>query len=279
MEFARAVKAVDPRARLIMVGYWRFNASLSDMLEIAGPWIDGVTDRATSEEALRNDLAILSAYNKAHNRALFLCNTEWLAATDMKGAVPDALNRPAQDLSGTLQNRQIRWGYALNAAAQLLTFQRLGDRFLFATFNNLVNTWGQNVIESAKEGIWLSASGRVFEAMTASPATWPLRQSVRHPLPTVLCQPAWDRDKTRLVLQVINYGSESIDAVFDLGAVGFRPTEARRIELSADSLQARNTFADPDAVRRVERSERLDHPAVYETALVPYSLTLVVLSR
>jgi alpha-N-arabinofuranosidase len=279
VEFARAVKAVDPQARLVMVGYWRFNPSLAQMLEIAGEWIDGVTDRATSEEVLRQDLAVLAAYNKAHGRSLFLCNTEWLAATDLKGVVPDALNRPAQDLSGTLQNRQIRWGYALNAAAQLLTFQRLGGGFLFATFNNLVNTWGQNVIESAKEGIWLSAAGRVFEAMAGLPASWPLGQTVRHSPPGIVSQPAWNRDRTQLVLQVINYGPEAVEAGFDLGALGFRPGAARRIELRAESLQARNTFADPDAVRREDRTEHLDHPAAYTTALAPYSLTLVVLSR
>ena len=279
VEFARAVKAVDPQAHLVMVGYWPFNDSLAEMLDVAGEWIDGVTDRATAEEALRKDLDVLAAYNKAHGRSLFLCNTEWLAATDMKGALPGALNRPAQDLSGTLQNRQIRWGYALNAAAELLTFQRLGGDFLFADFNNMANTWGQNVIECAKEGVWLSAAGRAIELMTASPAAWPLKQMVRAAQPGILSQAAWDKNKERLVLEIINFNADSIDAAFDLGALGFPPRRAAVSTLAADSLQARNTLADPNAIRREDRTERLDGRAHYSATVPPYSLTLVILSR
>jgi hypothetical protein len=249
------------------------------MLDVAGEWIDGVTDRATAEEALRKDLDVLAAYNKAHGRSLFLCNTEWLAATDMKGALPGALNRPAQDLSGTLQNRQIRWGYALNAAAELLTFQRLGGDFLFADFNNMANTWGQNVIECAKEGVWLSAAGRAIELMTASPAAWPLKQMVRAAQPGILSQAAWDKNKERLVLEIINFNADSIDAAFDLGALGFPPRRAAVSTLAADSLQARNTLADPNAIRREDRTERLDGRTHYSAAVPPYSLTLVILSR
>ena len=279
VEFAKAVKAVDPQARLVMVGYWRFNDSLAAMLDIAGEWIDGVTDRATAEDALRKDLDVLAAYNKAHGRSLFLCNTEWLAATDMKGAVPDALNRPAQDLSGTLQNRQIRWGYALNAAAELLTFQRLGGDFLFADFNNLANTWGQNVIECAKEGVWLSAAGRVFELMTGSPAAWPLKQVVRSERAGIVSQAAWDKDKERVVLEILNFNAGKIETAFDFKALGFAPRRASVSTLAADSLQARNTLADPGAVRRADRTDRLDGRAIYSAAVPPFSLTLVVLSR
>ncbi len=279
VEFARAVKAVDPQARLVMVGYWRFNDSLAEMLDIAGEWIDGVTDRATAEEALRRDLAVLAGYNKAHGRSIFLCNTEWLAATDMRGAVPGALNRPAEDLSGTLQNRQIRWGYALNAAAQLFTYQRLGGDFLFADFNNLANTWGQNVIECAKEGVWLSAAGRVFEMMTASPAAWPLKQAVRKAQPGIVSQAAWDKDKKRLVLEIINFKAENVEAAFDLAGLEFAPRQARISTLRADSMQVRNTFADPDAIRREDRTERLKGRTNYAAALPSFSLTLIVLSR
>jgi hypothetical protein len=279
VEFAKAVKAVTPDARLVMVGYWRFNESLAAMLDIAGEWIDGITDRATSEEALRKDLDVLAAYNKSHGRSIFLCNTEWLAATDMKGTVPDALNRPGQDLDGTLQNREIRWGYALNAAAQLLTFQRLGGDFLFADFNNLANTWGQNVLECAKEGVWLSAAGRVFELLTGSPAAWPLKQTVRAGQAGIVSQTAWDKDKKQLVLEIINYNVRAVQAVFDFTALGFAPRQARISTLAASSLQARNTRTDPDAVRRTDRTARLDEQARFAVEAPAYSVTHIVLSR
>jgi hypothetical protein len=57
----------------------------------------------------------------------------------------------------------------LNAARQLLLFQRPGGDFVFANFNNLADTWGQNFVEGAKEGAWLSAAERVFELCSRSP--------------------------------------------------------------------------------------------------------------
>ena len=62
----------------------------------------------------------------------------------------------------------------MNAAWQLLVFQRLGGDFVLANFNNMANTWGQNVLECPKEGVYLSAAGRVFELFSRSPAAWPL---------------------------------------------------------------------------------------------------------
>jgi hypothetical protein len=53
----------------------------------------------------------------------------------------------------------------MNAAAQILLIQRLGGDLAFTNFNNLANTWGQNVVECSKVAVWLSAAGRVFELM------------------------------------------------------------------------------------------------------------------
>ena len=144
------------------------------MLEISGEHIDIITDRALSEEQLRNNLKIISEYNKKHDRDIRLCNTEWIAPRKDVPVVPYGLNRhPGSQLER--HNRLIRWKYAMNVANALMTFQTLGGEFQFANFNNMANTGGQNVIECPKEKVYLSASGKIFELMSRSPAAWPLR--------------------------------------------------------------------------------------------------------
>jgi len=276
VEFGKAIKATDPSVKLVMIGYG-FEPYLSRMLEIAGEWIDGITDRALAENSLRRDLEVIGAYNRAHGRSVFLCNTEWISWQTVKEVQPSANLKPGEELEGTLQNREVRWGYAMTAVAELLLFQRLGGDFLFANFNNLVNTWGQNVIECAKEGVWLSAAGRAIELLTGSPAAWPLAHSVKRGHPNILFQPAWDREKRNLVLHVLNFGGERVEGLFDLRALGFRAGGAEVSILWADSLQVRNTLAKPDAVRRADRAERLKDSRSFKLDIPACSVCRVVL--
>jgi alpha-L-arabinofuranosidase len=276
VEFSRAIKAIDPTVKLVMIGYG-FERYLDRMLETAGQWIDGITDRALAEDALRRDLEVIDAYNRAHGRSIFLCNTEWISQQTVGEVLPGARLDPGEELEGTLQNREVRWGYAMTAVAELLLFQRLGGDFLFANFNNLANTWGQNVIESAKEGAWLSAAGRAFELLTRSPAAWPLAYSVKAGHPDIIFQPAWDRDKKNLVLQILNFGGGQVGGIFDLRAIGFYAREAEVSTLLADSLQARNTLSNPEAVRRADRTENLKSADRFRWAVPPRSVSLVVL--
>jgi alpha-L-arabinofuranosidase len=276
VEFSRAIKAVDPTVKLVMIGYG-FERYLEQMLEIAGVRVDGITDRVLTEGSLRRDLDVIGAYNRSHGRSLFLCNTEWLALQTVAEALPGVRLEPGEELEGTIQNREIRWGYALNAASELLLFQRLGGDFLFANFNNLANTWGQNVIECAKEGVWLSAAGRVFELLSRSPAAWPVYYSVKTGHPDILFQPAWNKEKTNLILQILNFGGRQVETVFDLQAIGFRARKAEVSTLSADSLRARNTLLDPEAVRREDRKESLKKRGPFLLEVPPRSIVLAVL--
>jgi alpha-N-arabinofuranosidase len=276
VQFAKAIRAVDPTVKLVMIGYG-FEPYLVQMLEIAGEWIDGITDRALAEDALRQDLEVIGAYNRAHGRSLFLCNTEWISWQTVKEVLPSAILKPGEELEGTLQNREVRWGYAMTAAAELLLFQRLGGDFLFGNFNNLANTWGQNVIECAKEGVWLSAAGRVFELLTGSPAAWPLAHSIRRGRPNILFQAAWDRDKKNLVLQILNFGREKTRLAVDWQALGFKARQAEVTSLWTGSLQAQNTLANPEAIRRTDRTEKLKGGSSFKWDIPACSVSLVVL--
>jgi alpha-L-arabinofuranosidase len=177
----------------------------------------------------------------------------------------------------TLQNREIRWKYAMNLARQLLLFQRLGGDFVFSNFNNTANTWGQNVIECAKEGVYLSASGRVLELMTRSPAAWPLRIEGMPETTELVAQAAWDADRKALVLVAINYLGNEQPFAFDLSSLDFKPKTAEATTLWAESLLSFNSLSRPDAVQRRDEERRLDGSAVVELTVPPYSVVHVVL--
>lgn len=275
-EFAQAMKAAGPGIKLVMVGYWRFHAFLPEMLEIAGPHIDFVTDRELDEGYLRGVLETLRAYNAKSGRNIRLCNTEWLAPSEDVPVALDAAEQASGGLKATLQNRQIRWRYAMNAAKQLLVFQRLGGEFVFANFNNLANTWGQNVIECPKEGCYLSATGRVFELFSACPAAWPLRLESGVADSGVVTQAAWDAPRERLILIALNYRREKTEILWDLSQLPIDAAGATVTVLSAPSAASFNTLENPDAVEKSEKKAKLAGHTMSFT-LPPNSVVMAVI--
>jgi alpha-L-arabinofuranosidase len=117
----------------------------------------------------------------------------------------------------------------------------------------------------------------MMEMMTRSPAAWPLEHRARKADPNIVFLAAWDKDKASLILQVLNFGKESVQASFDVKALGFAPRRAKIAVLWADSLQARNTLADPGAVRSEERTASFGETAHFNADLKPCSMTLITL--
>jgi alpha-N-arabinofuranosidase len=274
IEFSKAVKKVDPAVKLVMVGYWRYNLQLAKMLEIAGEHIDCITDRSADS----HDLEIINAYNAKHYRHITLCNTEWGLPDDPPGIAPGAINRPPR-LEERSRYRNIQWGYAMNGAAMLSFFQRLGGDFEFANFNNMANSWGQNVIECAKEGVYLSAPGRVFELLSRSPAAWPLKyESANAKDGSLLIQPAWDRDKKRVVIAALNYRHERATVQFDLSQLHYEAGNAEIQCLYADSRAAINTLSDPGRIKRKDSTLAVNSSQL-SIELPAYSVTHVVLGK
>jgi hypothetical protein len=85
-----------------------------------------ITDRALIENELNHDVAIINEYNRQNGTHITLSNTEWLAPLDWSESSLDALNMQKSPNQMTLQEHEISWNYAMNAARQLLLFQRLG---------------------------------------------------------------------------------------------------------------------------------------------------------
>ena len=184
VDFAKAMKAVDPDIELMMMTYSFSNNEyyIDQQLEIAGPYIDYIIARSGGAQFVSRTLAKIRAYNAKHGTHIRLTNTEWLSPSSS----PEPFDDPAipqfhawrpkteTDYRNVMSFRQIRWFYALNGAARLMDYLSYGGEYYLANFNNCVNTWGQNVIEAAKEGAWLSPMGEVFKFFAPREELYPL---------------------------------------------------------------------------------------------------------
>lgn len=188
VDFAKAMKAVDPDIELMMMTYSFSNSEyyIDQQLEIAGPYVDYIIARNGGPQFVSRTLAKIRAYNEKHGTHIKLTNTEWLSPS----ASPEPFDDPAipqfhawrpktePDYRAVLSFRQIRWFYALNGAARLMDYLSYGGEYYLANFNNCVNTWGQNVIEASKEGAWLSPMGEVFKFFASREDRYPLATSM-----------------------------------------------------------------------------------------------------
>jgi alpha-N-arabinofuranosidase len=278
VEYSKAMKSVDPGIQLVMVGYGWFNMNLKEMLDIAGPHIDLITDRAGSESTLKKDLRIIAEYNKLHGTKIRLCNTEWMAPLIGLGATAEALRLRQSQREMTRQEHQITWNYALNTAFQLLTFQRIGGEFEFSNFNNLANTWGQNIIECPKEKVFISAVGRVFEMMSKSQAAWILKTDTLTNLKGIYTQSAISGDKKNLIIYLLNYLPSQPEISFDLSAFNPDAKEANIKTLFAEGPLSANTYLRPNQIKSSGQKIRIRNSKKPVFTLLPWSLTEITIS-
>ncbi len=296
VEYSRVMKTVDPKIKLVMVGYWRFNNNLKEMLDIAGKYIDVVTDRATGEADLNKDLDIIRGYNALNGTHITLSNTEWLAPLDWSKTSLDALNMQKSPNQMTLQEHEISWNYAMNTARQLLLFQRLGGDFEFATFNNLGNTWGQNIIECTKDTVFISAAGRIFELMSRSPLKWVIQADTIKNLTGVYIQAGLSRridltpgpspalaaltgeGSSKLIIYVLNYRSDSPDIKLELKGIPVDPKSAILRCVSAAGPLSSNTYRSPNEIKTSEKKISLKNAKTPIFNLLPWSVTEITLT-
>ena len=170
VRFAREMRLADPSIEFMMAAYPYPTEHLADMLDICGEDIQYVAYREGKPEFVAGVLETLRAWNRAHGKNIRLVNTEWLAPCDS----PEPFEDPEVDTDfewrGVITNdyrkticfHERSWNYALNGAHRILDYVSYGGEFALANFNNLCNTWGQNLIEASADRAWLSCMGEIF---------------------------------------------------------------------------------------------------------------------
>lgn len=238
--YSRTMKTVDPTIKIGMISYCSSLEALERMVEIAGMDIDFLADRGFEERDLQSKLAIIRRFNEAHGTSIRYCNTEWLP---LNGA--DVYNMVPR--SETRQNKCFmfsKWSYALDAAATMMMWQRYGQDIDFINFNNLANTHSQSVIETPKEGAYITSAGMMMHRFATTEAYRTLVLEGYHPTraDSIQVQLSVNRDGTALVLNLLNRTEEDGTAEIDLSAFDVAQGEVSGVLLSADSLLSMNTL-------------------------------------
>jgi hypothetical protein len=269
-EFAKAMRGVDPTIKIMMEYYSHGLEWLPQMLDIAGPQIDMVIHRDGSPAFVQKALTVLREYNRRNGASIRQVNTEWLADVSSPGPLPDPGVPQHYEWTGQITNDHLRnlayrqgcWFYALNAVSQLMDYLSYGGEFHLANFNNCVNTWGQNIIESGKEGAWLSPCGRVFEFLGRDlDVQYPVQTTAPPGVtPMLRAQACASADGGTVTVFVVNLATEpqAIALALPSGLVAdkaemlFAPDRLSRATPAGDEVRRESLAPDADGMWRMK---------------------------
>ena len=278
VRYSKAMKAVDPMIKIGLQTYGgrperkiQFCEKLADMLQIAGKDVDFLADRRDAEAGMDKLLSVMRDYNAKNGTSIRYCDTEWLALD------PGFEQRFEKEVTPCFIFG--KWFYALKICKSFLSWQRRGGDVMFVNFNNLANTHSQCVIETPKEGVYLTAAGKVFELLSRSPSAWALTLSGYAPkvADEFQVQSAWDKTRRQLVLSIVNRTEKPRTADFDLAELKRTFRLATVSELSGDGFFAMNSLSQQDAVRRSDRIVEATISTNYVLTVPAYSFTQIVL--
>ena len=262
--YSKAMKAVDPTIKIGMISYCFGDAALEKMVGIAGEHIDFLADRGFDEKDLENKIRIITDYNKAHKTNIKYCNTEWLP---LNGA--DVYNMVPRSETKTNKCYMFsKWSYALDAAATLMMWQRHGDIVDFVNFNNLANTHSQSVIETAKEGAYITAPGMMMHRFAKTKAYRTLKIEDYHPDRTdpLQIQLSETEDGGALVINILDRAEEDDTLQLDLSVFDVADGEYPGVMLHGDSLISMNRYNDTQ-VKESPASVTVRNGVVYADVL------------
>ncbi|MBS1574811.1 MAG: hypothetical protein JST09_05865 [Bacteroidetes bacterium] len=274
-KFAKALKEKDPTIKIAAGNYWIFNRKFKEMLEIYGPYVDLITNRGGTTDEMRNDLVILNEYNKAHNKNIQLCHTEFRAPLRRHENKVDGLNQVENSGSETLFTMAATWEYAMNTVDQYIEFQNMGSQFFTANFTNLSDGWGENLINTPKEGTYLSAAGVVYSLMNSLDIAYPLDVKMEKGNKDIVIQAAWNKERNKLTLVVLNFSAKVEKTVVDLRNFKQKfESSGTAYKIAPPSGKSFNSTEKPNEIKlekfiqKTGRKLQLDLPAMSLYALV-----------
>lgn len=246
--FAKAMKAKDPTIKIAMGNYWVFNKKFKEMLNIAGPYIDLITNRGGTIEEMHQDIVILSEYNKKHGTNIKLCHTEFRAPITRNEGNTDGLNQKETG-DETLFNASVRWKFAMNAVEQYIAYQNMGGHFFTANYTNLSDGWGECLINIPKEGTYLNAAGVAFSLMNSLDIVYPQVVEFEKADPNLVVQAAWNKERDKLTLVILNFNSSSQKLRVDYSQLHKKLKLDKSFRISPESGLSFNSLENPEKIK------------------------------
>lgn len=263
VRYSKAMKAVDPTIKIGMITY-DFNEKVPEMLEIAGKHIDFFADRDDQTDGrLEHLISLLNDYNSKNGTGIKYCNTEWqvhpYGSPNPKEQVDE---RFLYGHKTKIKRAMVlgTWYCGLKAAGYLMHWQRQGEMVDFVNFNNLSNTHGQAVIETPKEGAYLTSPGKVYELLSRTPGRRPLiiegYEAKRNDM--IQGQAAYSLTSDTLVVYALNRSDTATVMEFDFSLLKKNFSVVNISMLDADDIFARNKIDMPCEIRRTDRVEKIN---------------------
>jgi len=273
IRYSEAMKAVDPTIQIGLCTYHDLKFLVREMLDICGHAVDFLADRMCEPDNRARKLEILREYNAETGHNIYYTDTEALQNRDPTPA--PYIAKYYADNNITYRSARRTWIYALNLVSNLMMDQRCGGEVKFMCFNNLANTSGQSCIETPKEGVVLPFSGLVYERMSRTEAKWPLiiegyEPTSRKPIEI---QAAWNIDRTKLVIYLVNRSHEGTYVTLDLSGLGKTFSKAHSYMMSAESGSVMETVKSQGNLKRVSRHIPLVEDGLNSFKIPAFSFT------
>ena len=270
-EYSKAMKEIDPTIKTIMGDYWLYNPKLKEMLEIAGPYIDIVNNRGGGIDEQAADIAIIREYNKSHNKSIQMCHSEFRAPLERSTKGVDGLNRVESVKDESLQSMSVRWSFGMSVLDQFIHFQNFGGDYAYLNFTSLNDTWGENLINTAKEGVFLSSSGKALELLNKLQIDYPVEIVDKAKDPDIVLQAAWNKEKTSFTLMALNFSGINKECSFDLNDLNskFDPVKAHFV-VYADDPKDFNSPKDMNKIKSIDDKMKIPKNS-FKAKLMPYS--------
>ena len=277
VRYSKAMKAVDPNIQIGLCSYHDLKFVVREMLDICGPAVDFLADRVCEPDNRARKLETLRKYNADTGHKIYYTDTEALQNRDPLPAPYIKEYYEANNISYRSARRT--WIYALNLVSNLMMDHRCGGEVRFMCFNNLANTSGQSCIETPKEEIVLPFCGLIYERMSRTEAKWPLKISEYEPTSRkpIEIQAAWNMDRRKLVIYLVNRSHEGTFASFDLSALGKTFTQAFFYKMSAASGATQETAKSKGNLKLESRYLPLAPGGINTFEIPPFSFTEVSL--
>lgn len=241
VRYSEAMKAVDPTIQIGMTTYHVYKFHVDEMLEICGNSIDFLADRVCEPDNLAEKIDSVRRWNAAHEHQIYYTDTEALQNRDPEMA-PYVKNYYEEN-NINIRIARRTWIYALSLVSNTMMDMRYGGIIRFMCFNNLVNTSGQSCIETPKEGAMLPFCGLIYEKLSRCEAAWPVEIEgyVATNRKEIEVQAAWDLNREKMILILLNRCNEDTAVTFDFSDLGKDFTKVSSCRMSAKDGKTQET--------------------------------------
>jgi alpha-N-arabinofuranosidase len=280
VRYAEAMRAVDSTIELIAVGDNDMDWNRT-VLRTAGGLIDYLAiHHYYGRKDMAGDARNLMARPLFYER--FYRDVERLIAQEAKGrAIRLAINEWGLDLPET---RQHSMEAALYGARLMNVFERSSPLMAMTAESDLVNGWPGGIIQASRDRIFVTPTYHLNALYSQHLGRDRLRTTVQGPtfdsskegaaVPVLDAVASRSADGAALYLKVVNTDpANAVGARVELHGAEVHPDAVWHV-LTADSLDAHNSFAQPDAVR--PRREALAAGGRFEVSLPPRSVSVIV---